>query len=302
MFDKKIKKIAIRIIAGFVLMFLLRLAYLLFISNVTYSESNLMNEASNLRYSGASEMKFASVNNYATFDYSLIPNSQALIQQKYEKVATLSTKSNEFEKEQKEIDKVIKQNKALVQFNQLSGLKGNRLLEMTLGVPPENFDMSVEMLQKIGKTLSFNISKSDKTNDFKDIQVKLKLLQDTKKEFVALKSKARNVSESIDVQNKISQIDTQIQQLGLNLNEYSSNVSLCTVKFSLQENEKIVVQRSISATELFAKIFDSLQWAALYYAFILFILLAAFLLALISLKIIERYMTVKVKFNEKSDE
>ena len=49
---------------------------------------------------------------------------------------------------------------------------GNRLLQIAIGVDPDQFDNMVEVLNKIGISDSINISKFDKTSEYKDLQAK----------------------------------------------------------------------------------------------------------------------------------
>lgn len=299
MFNKKMKRIVTFILIGFIILFLLRLAFDSFI-NPTSSGMNF--QESNLVLSGTGNVitKFDSVKNYATLNFSKDVGAQStalIVQQKYEKIASLSSRSNNFDSDQKEINNVINKNSALIQYNQFSGLEGNRLLQIAIGVDPDQFDNIVEMLKKIGKPESISISKFDKTNEYKDLQAKKKLLEDTKSEFVSLKSKAQKVDESINVQNKITEINNEIQQLGLNLEEYNSNISLCTIKYTLQEQENKQLDSRLKLDNVLKNIFESFEWTIHYYSLALIILLLANLIALCLLKVYEKFLAVKTKLD-----
>ena len=82
--------------------------------------------------------------NYATKKYEVksnTPNRTAVkVDQKYEKIAEIKTKSSNFEEEEKSSRKTIENLDALIQFEQKSGNIGYRKLNLVIGVPPENFD------------------------------------------------------------------------------------------------------------------------------------------------------------------
>ena len=62
------------------------------------------------------------------------------VDQKYEKVAEIKTKSSKFIEEEKLARSKITALNALIQFEQKSVNKGHRQLNLLIGVPPENFD------------------------------------------------------------------------------------------------------------------------------------------------------------------
>ncbi|MAP01810.1 MAG: hypothetical protein CMD01_03210, partial [Flavobacteriales bacterium] len=70
------------------------------------------------------------------------------IDQKYEKIAEIRTKSSRFDNEEKFTRNKIKKYNALIQFEQKSGNKGYRKLNLVIGVPPENFDSLYAQLIK----------------------------------------------------------------------------------------------------------------------------------------------------------
>ncbi len=179
--------------------------------------------------------------NYASKKYKMksnnTNNSQNVINvdQKYEKIATVNTKSSEFEKEKGLLDKEIKRQEAIIQFEQNSGNKGNRRLQLLIGVQPEKFDSLYVSLSKIGKVQSKEITKKDKTNEYKQLNAKKESLLKIRISLIELKSKGGKIQEYIDLENRILSIEEELQGLGVQLGNYDEENEFCTIKFSLIE-------------------------------------------------------------------
>ncbi|MEM6886394.1 MAG: hypothetical protein AAF571_15340, partial [Verrucomicrobiota bacterium] len=76
--------------------------------------------------------------------------STSTVDQKYEKIGAITSKTTAFEEDEATLRAVIQSDNILVQYEQLSGLKYNRSLNVALGVIPEKFDAVIEKIQSIG--------------------------------------------------------------------------------------------------------------------------------------------------------
>jgi hypothetical protein len=211
-----------------------------------------------------------------------IAPSRVSVEQKFEKVSTMRSKSHEFDAEQKKIRETVTSFNAVIQYERSTGLKGSRDLDLIIGVQPEKFDEFVEKASKIGKLESLSIDKIDKTSEYRDLKTKRKTLEDTITSLSALKNKGGRVEEYIQLENKILEIKKQIQDLGVKLGEYDSENELCTVKFYLYEKYNISYSflRSLKV---------SIEWAVKLY---LVLSLCAFLVLgaiMIGTKILEKF-------------
>ncbi len=229
-FRKRLKKGILYLILLFVILFVFRIVY-------GYSEySNNSIDESNLFFQEITSSRV----NYASKKYKINTvsnNSPAIVDvdQKYEKIATVNTKSSEFEKEKKSLDKAIKKESAIIQFEQNSGNKGNRRLQLLIGVQPEKFDSLYASLSKIGKVQSKEITKKDKTNEYKQLNAKKESLLKIRTSLIELKSKGGKIEEYINLENRILSIEEELQGLGVQLGNYDEENEFCTIKFSLIE-------------------------------------------------------------------
>jgi hypothetical protein len=224
------KKIFTYLLIGFVVLFVFRLLYGYRVPPEARNEGQGDSAIFDFDFSGknyASEklLKKSSLQDTQTFS----------VDQKYEKIASLSALAPNFEDDEKRLRELTAQHGALIQYEQNSGLKGKRRLNLAIGVPPQQFDAFVTEARKIGRLLSIRIDKTDKTNEYKDLQAKRASLEKTREGLIGLKSKGGSIEESINLESKILEIESEIQDLGVSLGEYDQENEFCTVKMTLQE-------------------------------------------------------------------
>jgi hypothetical protein len=275
---KKAKRLFIVIVLGFLGLFCFRLVY----GYVAVSDSV---ESGIHSYAEANESEF-SRKNYASEKLKVekpADNQSYQVDQKYEKVASMLSQSQSFDTEEKQLREATAKYNALIQYEQRSGLPGNRRLNLAIGVPPDRFDAFVAEAKEIGKLLSIRIDKTDKTNEYKDLKAKRISLEKAREALIALKSKGGRIDESINLESKILEIETEVQSLGVRLGEYDQENEFCTVRVGLQEQTAGKAQIS-----LIHRVKVALEWTVKYYLMVLAILLAAGLITLITVNLLEK--------------
>ncbi|TXH71351.1 MAG: DUF4349 domain-containing protein [Thiothrix sp.] len=176
--------------------------------------------------------------NYASSKLQAAPSGQAAlaaIDQKYEKVGTLTSVSPAYDQDEKALYELIKQEQLMIQFEQRAGLTPARQLNIALGVIPDKFDSTIEALRKIGDLKSIQIDKNDKTNEYKKLEAERISLQKARETLLELRQKDANTGELISLTNQLLEVEKQIQALGVSLGDFDEKNEFCTVKFSLKE-------------------------------------------------------------------
>ncbi len=275
---KKIKRLFVYILIGFVGLFCVRLLY----GYVATPEANDIG----LHAYAQSENSEFSKRNYASEKLKVdkpSDNQSYQVDQKYEKVASMLSQAQAFDEEEKKVREVTTKYNTLIQSEQSSGLQGNRRLNLAIGVPPDRFDSFVTEIKEIGKLLSIRIDKTDKTNEYKDLKAKRISLEKARDALIALKSRGGRIDESINLESKILEIEGEVQSLGVKLGEYDQENEFCTVRFGLQE--QTVGKAQISFIH---RVKVALEWTVKYYLMMLAILLAASLITLITVVLLEK--------------
>jgi hypothetical protein len=269
---------------GFLLLFLSRLTYL--------SLAPPAPAPPNIQLDGYSRKWETNIQNYASTRMvykELQTNTTYSVDQKYQKVADISAATGRFSQDEQKARQLIKDHQALIQFEQNSGLPGGRFLNLSIGVPPAKFDALVGALKKVGVLQGFEVNKIDKTNDFKELQGKRRSLEQTRGSLLALKQRGGNIAEFIQLENKLAELESELQKLGVQLGEFDVTNEFCTVKLALQERDNLV------RNSLFDHAFTAFTWTIGYYLGLMIILLLGGLTGLVAVQIWASFKTTKAK-------
>jgi hypothetical protein len=272
---------------GFGLLLGFRIAYGYMVTPLaTYGSSDFMGGGDQVRRNYASkeyEVKGKSNNNTGN------STGSTKIDQKYEKIANINSLSNDYDSEEAKARQQIEQYKALIQFEQKSGNKGYRSLQLYIGVPPENFDALYEVLITIGEVQAKQITKKDKTNEYKELNARKISLETSRASLLELKTKSGAIDEFIQLDSRILDVEQQLQDLGVSLGDFDDANEFCTVQFSLREQKTTEIS-------IMHRLKVAFEWTVrIYFRFaggLFLALLSAYLLVLLidMLKIIQRIM------------
>lgn len=274
----------------FVLLFVFRLLYGYVATDINsgsdYSD-NFFSSIDNLRKNYASEK--VAMKGDVQVSQNIASN------QKFEKTASIKTKTSEFEKDEKQIKARSKAYNAVIQYEQNLGQKGNRQIHLLIGVNPALFDSFYVDIQKIGVIRAMEITKVDKTNEYRQLNAKKTSIEKTLQSLNDLKTKGGQIADFVALNDKILEIEAKAQELGVELGNFDAENEFCTVKLSMYEG---ATEKNISFIH---RIKVALEWTIKYFAIIAFstLVLAStiFVLLLIvdKLKIIN---TIRNKLNE----
>jgi len=242
----------------FLLLFIFRLVYGYVVIDTNtrndYSD-NFFSSIDNLRKNYASE-KMAMKRDNAQVE------SNMASAQKYEKTASLKTKTSEFEKDEKLVKSKSKLFNAVIQYEQNIGQKGNRQIHLLIGVNPNLFDSLYLALKQIGELKATEITKVDKTNEYRQLNAKKVSIEKTLQSLYELKSKGGQISDFVALNEKILEIEEKAQGLGVELGNFDSENEFCTVKLSMYEGATV---KSISFIH---RVKVALEWTIKYFAVI----------------------------------
>jgi Domain of unknown function (DUF4349) len=261
-------------------------------SNAIGNNGDFFSSIENLRKNYASE-KFADYSKMTAnqpASQSTTPNFNA--NQKYEKTASIKSKSSKFEDDKAKTERVTKDFKAVIQYEKNEGKKGSREIHLLIGVNPILFDSFYVEIQKIGTLNATEITKIDKTNEYRQLNAKKVSFEKTLASLNELKSRGGAISDYVALHDKILDIERQMQELGVELGNFDSENEFCSIRFSLYEgasNKKI---------SLFSRIKIALEWTVKYYALMVFGLLCLSGFVFILLLIIAKFNVLKTVFDK----
>jgi large-conductance mechanosensitive channel len=157
------------------------------------------------------------------------------------------------------IDSLIYSLKAYVSDDNLDKNDYSINSNLTIRIPAVNFDKLIFNLETgTEKLLYKNISARDVTEEFIDIEARLKTKKEVEKRYTQLLAKARNIKEILEVEEKLRVIREEIESREGRLNYLKKQVSYSTIY--LQITQKIDYKyESVKEKSFFQRLFKSLD-------------------------------------------
>lgn len=224
--------------------------------------------------------------NYASAKIQRAGEGNLAIDQKYERVADLRLEARAFEADEAAMRAAATSHGGVIQLEQKRGLPGSRRLHLAVGVPPDRFDGFVTAMRAIGVTTHLTVDRQDRTNDFKELAAKRAALDSTRAAMLALKSRSGSIPELVQLEDRILELEREIQGLGVSLGEFDAVNELCTVKLTLTEVPAVAAVGGTIPIWRRARI--AFEWAVPFYAQLMAIGLLAAVTALIGVSLLER--------------
>lgn len=271
--------------AVFILLFIFRFIYG-YVAGVSDNQNSVSSEdffgsIENLRKNYASEKIFIKGTSHQAAP-------QITSNQKFEKTASVKTKSSEFDRDEKLIKGKTKSYGAIIQYEQNVGQQGSRQLHLVIGVDPSKFDSFYVDIQKIGHVKTKEITKVDKTNEYRQLNAKKVSIEKTLQSLNELKSRGGQITDFISLNDKILETEEKLQELGVELGNFDSENEFCTVKLSLYEGSTV---KSITVIH---RVKVALEWAIKYFAIIVFTSLILSITAFVLILIINKLKVMNI--------
>ena len=117
--------------------------------------------------------------------------------------------------------------------------------QVTLRVPVERFENAVHQARSIAgtKVLGLQTSGEDVTSKYVDLQARIRALQATRSTFLTILSKAKTIGETLSVQERITDVQTQIEQLQGQLRVLSDSTSMSTLTVTVDQKRIAVATK-----------------------------------------------------------
>lgn len=211
----------------------------------------------------------------------------AAMDQKYERVADVRARARDFERDEAALRAAASEHAGVVQLEHKQGLRGARVLHLAVGVPPDQFDRFVAAARQVGVESYLTIDKQDRTNAWRELEARRATLEATRASLVALKQQSGSIHERTALEDRILEIQEQLQTLGVSLGDFDQVNELCTVKLTLAE-ETVTRGRTGPVIPLAQRARVAFEWAAPMYLRLLGALLSAILIALVGSVVVER--------------
>ncbi len=153
----------------------------------------------------------------------------------------LEVNKGEFEKKFFEIATLAEANNGFVSNSQSYSDSEGKLTSgmITIRVEQKNFDAVVNKIKLLGTIKSVSLGGTDVTQEYVDLESRLKNLQAQEQVLLELMKKATRVTDSIEVQRELSNVQGEVEVIKGRMNYLDNMVSFSTIDVSLAEPQAI---------------------------------------------------------------
>tara|TARA_R110001632_G_scaffold53818_4_gene132246 strand:- start:4856 stop:5677 length:822 start_codon:yes stop_codon:yes gene_type:complete len=221
----------------------------------------------------------------------IMENEVNTIDRKFIKNGRVVFKTDSISKTKKRITQLVKENKGYISSENASKNYERINQYLTLRIPAENFDDFLQELSKgVNEFDSKEITVSDVTEQFFDLQSRLKNKKQLEKRYLQILSKARSVKEILDVEREIGKLREDIESTEGRLKYLSSQISLSTLTITFYKE----IQDKTEKTNRFVAAFqEGIQAIKTFGIFLVSIWPFAILISIV-------YLVVRRKFKKRS--
>ena len=167
-----------------------------------------------------------------------IPQSPKMI-----KTANISIEvgKGEFEKKFEEAAMVADQVGGYVTKSDTSGQKGELISgTVTLRVPSKRFEDAIKRVKKLGKVQKAATGGEDVSEEYVDLQSRLKNYKAQEEALIALMAKAQSVQDTLTVQQQLTSVQEQIEIITGRLNYLQNRTDFSTIDVTVEEPGAVV--------------------------------------------------------------
>lgn len=168
----------------------------------------------------------------------------------YHTVVTAETK--EYDAAKEKLDNLITQYQGYLESFSFSGYsrgdeQENRSLNYTIRVPSESLFSFLEELEDTVRVVSSNTDMSDVTGDYVDSEARLNALKKEELRLLELLEQAENLEEILQLEDRISEVRYQIENITSQLQVYDDEIAYSTVELSLRDVTEYTIRPSFGS-------------------------------------------------------
>ena len=138
----------------------------------------------------------------------------------------------------KKIDEKVKSANGYVSSLEENNYNDYKRISTTVNVPPEKLDEFLEFLEKSGTITEKSVVTSDITDSYTETESKLKAYETEEKALLGILEKCDNVQDTITVQNRLSEVRSELEAMKSQKKLYDSQISYSEITISVVQVER----------------------------------------------------------------
>jgi hypothetical protein len=187
------------------------------------------------------------------------------------------------------------------------GASASESVIITVRVPATQFNEALEKIRTTGnQVLNENVTGQDVTEEFLDLEARIKTKKALEAQFLEIMKQAKNVSDALEVQTEISNVRTEIERMEGRKRFLQNQASLSTIIITLQTPPPILVSTSTSGfghsiKQAFAEGIDLAALIVLGLIRLIIVLIPITLFIFLPLGLILKFIVRRLRNNKKSE-
>lgn len=168
------------------------------------------------------------------------------IKKKVIKDGEINIEVSDLEKSKSKVDSIVIKNNGYYEREELRNQTWQNIYRLKIRVPSQQFETFIQQIESGTGTITHkNIKTRDVTDQFIDIETRLKNKKNYLKRYNDLLKKAKTVKEILEIEEKIRALEEEIESQTGRLNYLSDLVSYSTLEVTLDQpiNEKYNTQK-----------------------------------------------------------
>ena len=200
----------------------------------TFDFSGSIDRLANQRLAQANNLKQIGL---ATTPVPLVLERADLEQiQVYERVAFLSSATRDFDEDEGRLRSAVAGHQGVIFNETATGLAPDCQVTLDIGINPEKFDALLQAIKQIGRFEHIYVQQRDRTADFRQLNAKRQALKKYLEATLKLRGiKDASIDDSLKVEQKIQDIEKELQAVGVQLGELLGKESFYHIQISLRE-------------------------------------------------------------------
>jgi chromosome segregation ATPase len=157
------------------------------------------------------------------------------------RTGSLSIEVDKFDDAENKINDVVKKYSGFISNSKSTvNSSGNKSGTITVKVPADKYDALIAEVTKIGKVMSQNIQANDVTEEYVDLESRLKTQKELEQRLIKLlNEKASKLSDVIEVEEKLAAVRQKIESFEGKMKLLKSQSDLSTLTISVYEPSMI---------------------------------------------------------------
>lgn len=212
-------------------------------------------EAAALKRSAGGARSYKAVANTAA-DAPELQSTGPVIERKLIKEGYLRFETADIQKTRHTIETLTEKYGAYISQEDEQSAETRIYQNITLKVPKEHFDSFLtDLTDGVKKIDEKSIGIQDVTEEFIDIDARLKVKKETEAGYLRLLDKAQNVKDILDIQNEIQNLRSDIESIEGRLRYLENSVNFSTIRMRMYQN----ITPPADASSFFEPIWDAVK-------------------------------------------